>query len=52
MARETFEMIDLIKLYEHCWAQRAQSQIAESLGIDRKTIQEYVAPAQAAVDSG
>ncbi|MCE0540855.1 hypothetical protein LWF15_35725 [Kineosporia rhizophila] len=45
-------MIDLIELYEHWWAQRSQAQIAESLGIDRKTIRKYVAPAQAAVDSG
>src|SRR5690242_16142881 len=45
MARRTFEMIDLIELYEHWWAGRSQVEIAASLGIDRKTIRKYLAPA-------
>ena len=45
MARRTFDVIDLIELYEHWWAGRSQVQIAASLGIDRKTIRKYLAPA-------
>jgi len=36
-------------LYEHWWAGRSQVEIAASLGIDRKTIRKYLAPA---VDAG
>lgn len=43
MARRTFEVIDLIELYEHWWAGRSQVELSESLGIDRKTIR-YAAP--------
>jgi transposase len=45
MARRTFEVIDLIELYEHWWAGRSQVEISASLGIDRKTIRKYLAPA-------
>lgn len=45
MARRTFEVIDLIELYEHWWAERSQVEISASLGIDRKTIRKYLAPA-------
>lgn len=38
-------MIDLIELYEHWWAGRSQVEISASLGIDRKTIRKYLAPA-------
>jgi transposase len=44
MARRTFEVIDLIELYEHWWAGRSQVEISASLGIDRKTIRKYLAP--------
>jgi transposase len=43
--RRTFEVIDLIELYEHWWAERSQVEISASLGIDRKTIRKYLAPA-------
>lgn len=45
MARRTFEVIDLIELYEHRWGGRSQVEISASLGIDRKTIRKYLAPA-------
>jgi transposase len=48
MARRTFEMIDLIEIYVHWFAGRSQVQIAESLGIDRKTVRKYLAPVEAA----
>jgi len=38
-------MIDLIELYEHWWAGRSQVEISASLGLDRKTIRKYLAPA-------
>ena len=38
-------MIDLIELYEHWWAGRSQVEISASLGIDRKTVRKYLAPA-------
>ena len=41
-------MIDLIEMYVHWYAGRSQAQIAESLGIDRKTVRKYLAPVVAA----
>jgi len=38
-------MFDLIELFTHWHAGRSQRQLAESLGIDRKTIAKYLAPA-------
>jgi transposase len=48
MSRRTFNMIDLIEVYEHWWAGRSQVQIAASLGIDRQTVRKYLQPARAA----
>lgn len=48
MARRTFEMIDLVEIYVHWFAGRSQAQIAQSLGIDRKTVRKYLAPVHAA----
>lgn len=46
-------MFDLIELYMHWLAGRWQVQLGESLGMDRKTIRKYLAPAIAeGVDSG
>ena len=47
MARRTFDVIDLIEIYTHWYAGRSQVQIADSLGIDRKTVRKYLAPAEA-----
>ena len=41
-------MIDLIEMYVHWDAGRSQAQIADSLGMDRKTIRKYLAPVAAA----
>lgn len=38
-------MYDLIELFTHWYAGRSRRQLAQSLGIDRKTIAKYVAPA-------
>jgi hypothetical protein len=48
MARRSFDMFDLLELYTHWHAGRSQRQLADSLGIDRKTIAKYLAPAIAA----
>ena len=37
-------MIDLIEIYVHWCAGRSQAQIAESLGLDRKTVRKYLGP--------
>src|SRR5674476_603914 len=44
MARRTFQMIDLVEIYVHWYAGRSQAQIADSLGLDRKTVRKYLAP--------
>jgi len=41
-------MIDLIEIYVHWYAGRSQAQIAESLGLDRKTVRKYLGPVTAA----
>jgi DNA-binding CsgD family transcriptional regulator len=41
-------MIDLIEIYVHWYAGRSQAQIAESLGLDRKTVRKYLGPVVAA----
>jgi hypothetical protein len=48
MARRTFEVIDITEILA-CWhAGRPKNQIASSLGVNRRTISKYVAPAVAA----
>ena len=41
-------MTDLMELFRHWHAGRSQVQISTALGIDRKTIRKYLAPAVAA----
>ena len=41
-------MIDLIEIYVHWYAGRSQAQIADSLGMDRKTVRKYLEPVHAA----
>ena len=41
-------MVDIVEILVHWHAGRSQSQIAESLGLDRKTVKKYVDPAIAA----
>lgn len=45
MSRRSFDMFDLIELFTHWHAGRSQRQLADSWGIDRKTIACYLAPA-------
>jgi len=41
-------MSDLMELFRHRHAGRSQVQISTALGLDRKTIRKYLAPAVAA----
>ena len=52
MARRNIVMFDLVELFTHWHAGRSQVQLSESLGIDRKTIRKYLAPAIAAGITG
>ena len=47
MAR-TFDVIDLAEILMHWHAGRSKNEMAESLGVDRKTLRKYIAPAEAA----
>ena len=38
-------MLDLVELFTHWHAGRSQVQLSASLGIDRKTVRKYLAPA-------
>jgi transposase len=48
MARRTFDMIDVVEVLEHWHAGRPKLVIAQSLGLDVKTVRKYVAPAESA----
>jgi transposase len=48
MARRTFDMVDIIEILAHWQAGRNNTEIAQSLGVDRKTVRKYVAAAEAA----
>ena len=48
MARRSFHVIDITEILVHWYAGRSQYELAESLGVDRKTIREYLAAALAA----
>jgi transposase len=48
MARRTFDVVDIIEILVHWHAGRSKSEIAQSLGVDRKTAGKYIAAAQAA----
>jgi hypothetical protein len=49
MARRTFDVTDVTEILVHWYAGRSQSEVATSLGVDRKTIKKYVTPA---IDAG
>lgn len=40
-------MVDITEIYVHWYAGRSKSELAASLGVDRKTIRKYLAPAEA-----
>jgi transposase len=48
LARRTFDVTDVTEILVHWYAGRSQSEIATGLGVDRKTIRKYLAPAIAA----
>jgi transposase len=48
MARRTFGVIDITEILVHWHAGRSKNQIASSLGVHRRTVSKYVAPAVAA----
>ena len=48
MARRTFDVIDVTEILMHWHAGRSKNEMAQSLGVDRKTLRKYVAPAEAA----
>jgi transposase len=48
MARRTFGVIDIAEILVHWHAGRSKNQIAASLGVHRRTVSKYVAPAVAA----
>jgi len=48
MARRSFTVIDVTEILIHWYAGRPKTVLAESLGVDRKTVRKYVAPAEAA----
>ncbi len=48
MARRQFEVIDVVEVLQHWHAGRPKSVVADSLGVDPKTVRKYVAKAEAA----
>ena len=46
MARRTFVVVDITEIYVHWYAGRSKSEVAASLGVDRKTIRKYLVPAE------
>jgi transposase len=48
MARRSFNVVDVTEILIHWHAGRSQSEIATSLGVDRKTVKKYLEPAMAA----
>jgi transposase len=45
MARRSFDVVNVTEILVHWDAGRSQSEIATSLGLDRKTVRKYLAPA-------
>jgi transposase len=45
MARRTFDVPNVTEILVHWDAGRSQSEIADSLGLDRKTVKKYLSPA-------
>lgn len=48
MARRTLHVVDIVEILLHWDAGRSQHELAASLGVDRKAIRKYTAPAVSA----
>jgi transposase len=48
LPRRTFDVIDIVEILIHWYAGRSQHELAASLGVDRKTLRKYTAPAREA----
>jgi hypothetical protein len=48
MARRTFDVTDVAEMLAHWHAGRSLNDMSQRLGVDRKTVRKYVAPALAA----
>ena len=48
MARRSFAVIDIVQVLTQWHACRPKAAVADSLGVDRKTVRKYVAAAEAA----
>lgn len=46
--RRTFTVVDIVEILSHWYAGRPKSEVARSLGVDRRTVRKYVAPAERA----
>ncbi len=44
-------MIDVTEILVHWHAGRSKNEMAQSLGVDRKTLRKYIAPAEAAASA-
>jgi transposase len=48
MVRRSFVVIDIVEILEHWYAGRPKVVVADSLGVDPKTVRKYVGPAEEA----
>jgi transposase len=48
VARRSFTVIDVVEILEHWYSGRPKVVVAESLGVDPKTVRKYLGPAEAA----
>lgn len=48
MARRTFDVVDVTEILIHWHAGRSINEVADSLGLDRKTVRKYIDPARQA----
>jgi hypothetical protein len=45
MARRTFDVVDVVRILQHWYVGHSLSDMSASLGMDRKTLRKYIAPA-------
>ncbi len=48
MARRSFDVIDVTEILMHWHSGQSKSEMSQSLGLDRKTLRKYIAPAEVA----